>query len=322
MPAIQARLRRLLYMIPYVANHPGGVPKRELAKVLGVDVPTLESDITLASLVGDATREGGAVDIYIEQGVVYSDIAPRTFRRPPRLTMPEAFALLAGAQALRGSRIKVYEDAIDRAEKKIRTALAGSPDALTQHEAQIVVSGDSRAGLRVVPLLAEAIQKRTTVEMDYFSAGRGALERRTIDPYGLVDHGGSWYVVGFCHKRKEALLFKCERMSKFATTDRTFAPPKGVDLDKYRRDPLLFAPPNQHRAVIRLKGEIAKQLEEWDGAKKLKDGRLEIALENPGLEWLCAWVLKLGPHAEVVEPAVLRDTVKARAARMASDHGA
>jgi proteasome accessory factor C len=321
MPAIHARLRRLLYMIPYVANHPDGVPRDDLAKVLGVDVETLDSDITLASLVGDSTKEGGAVDIYEEQGVVYSDLAPRTFKRPPRLTMAEAFALLAGAQALRGSKIPVYEDAIDRAEKKIRAALAGNPDALTRREAQIAVAGDDRAGLRVVPLLAQAIQKRTTVEMDYYSAGRGASERRKLDPYGLVDHGGYWYVVGRCHKRDDVLLFKCERISKFAATTDTFPAPKGVDMDKYRCDPLLFPPPDQHHAVIRLKGQMAKRLADWEGAKKLKGGKLEITFDNPGLEWLCGWVLRLGSEAEVVEPAILRERGKESAEKMVKEHG-
>jgi proteasome accessory factor C len=320
MAAIQARLRRLLYMIPYVANRPEGVPTDELARVLGVDLKTLAADIAVASLVGDATQDGGAIDIYEEDGVVYTDVAPRTFARPPRLTVAEAFALLAGAQALRGSGIPLYEEAIDRAETKIRAALAESPDALTRREAQILTAGDDRAGLRVVPLLAQAIQERRTVAMDYYSAGRGATERRQLDPYGLVDHGGAWYVVGRCHKHDEVFLFKCERVSNLAVTDATFTPPADVDLERYRRDSLLFAPAEQHHAVLRLRGGLARRLGDWEGARQLADGRLEIRLDNPGLEWLCGWVLRLGADAEVVEPAVLRQAVAARAARIAREH--
>jgi proteasome accessory factor C len=321
MNTLQDRLRRLLFIVPYVTQHPEGVPKAELAANAGVDVPTLERDLDLLLMVG--RPDGGPdefIDIYCdEDGRVKVD-ADQGLSRPPRLTVPEAFALLAGARALRGAGIKPYDEVIDRASAKIRSALGEAGDALVVREAEIVIDGADPAGLRVVPLLARAAEEHTTVEVDYYSAGRGETTRRRIDPYGLVDHLGWWYLVGYCHKHQQARLFKCERISHCELTPEHFAPPADFDLERYRRDWLLFAPPDTHHVVLRLRGRAADRLGTWEGARRLDDGRLEISFDNPGLEWLCGWVLSLGPEAEVAAPEVLREAVAERARRIAGAH--
>jgi proteasome accessory factor C len=321
--AIQERLRRLLFIVPYVTQHPDGVPKKELAEHAGVDVPTLERDLDLLLMVG--RPDGGPdefIDIYCDDdGRVRVDAA-QGLSRPSRLTVPEAFALLAGARALRGAGIKPYDEILDRAAAKIRGALSEAGDALVAREAEIVIDGVDPAGLRVVPLLARAAREHTTVEVDYYSASRGETSRRRIDPYGLVDHLGWWYLVGHCHSHGQARLFKCERMSHCELMTDRFAPPADFDLERYRRDWLLFAPPDTHHVVLRLRGRAADRLSTWEGARRLADGRLEIAFDNPGLEWLCGWVLSLGADAEVVAPEMLREAVAERARRIAQAHGA
>lgn len=321
MSAVQDRLRRLLFIVPYVTQQPEGVPRQELADLLGIDVPSLERDLELLLMVG--RPDGGPdefIDIYVDDGGRVKVAADQGLSRPPRLTVPEALALLAGARALRGSGIEPYDEVIDRAATKIRNALSEAGDALVAREAEIVIDGVDPAGLRVVPLLARAAREHTTVEVDYFSAGRGKTSRRRIDPYGLVDHLGWWYLIGHCHVHGQARLFKCERVSRCELTAEHFFPPADFDIERYRRDWLLFAPPDTHHVVLWVRGRAAERLSTWDGARQLDDGRLEVAFDNPGLEWLCGWVLSLGAEAEVVAPEVLREAVVERARRLAAMH--
>jgi proteasome accessory factor C len=322
MSAVEERLRRMLFMVPYVAKQGRkGVPREELAKKLGIDVPTLGRDVALVGLVGAEFDGTQGIEIVIddEDGRVYVD-RPQGLTRPPRLTVPEAYGLLAGAQVLRGSGIHPYEEAITRAEEKIRAALAGGVRELAQREAEIVIADDDPAGLRLVPVLYAASDRRATVEVDYYSAGRGAIERRRIDPYGLIDHRGFWYLVGHCHKHGEIRVFRCERMANCTETGERFEPPDGFDIKRYRGDSMLVAAPESYHVVVRLRGGAAKRLAAWDNARVLPDGGLEITFDNPGLEWLCGWVLRLGSEAEVVEPAVLREAVKERTGRIAQAH--
>ncbi|HEY3353864.1 MAG TPA: WYL domain-containing protein [Polyangia bacterium] len=323
MSAVEERLRRMLFMVPYVAKQKAGVPKEELAKKLGIDVPTLERDVDLVGLVGAEFDGTQGIDITIddEDGRVYVHHS-QGLTRPPRLTVPEAYALLAGAQVLRGSGIHPYDEAIARAEEKLRSALAGGVRELAQRESQIVIAADDPAGLRLVPVLYAASDRRATVEVDYYSAGRGAIERRRIDPYGLVDHRGFWYLVGHCHKHAEIRLFRCERMANCTDTGETFELPADFDIERYRRDSMLIAAPEKYHVVVRLRGGAAQRLAAWDTARPLEGGGLEVTFDNPGLEWLCGWVLRLGSEAEVIEPPVLREAVKERAGRIARAHAA
>src|SRR5262249_34552592 len=157
--------------------------------------------------------------------------------RPPRLSAQEAFALLLGAQAIVGSGITHHEDALARAEAKIRGALGSSQaPALARIESDIVLGAADAAGLAVVPELARAARAHRAVEIDYYSAGRGASSRRGVDPYGLVNHLGAWYLVGRCHINDEPRVFKCERIERARLRDEKFTMPRDFNLAHFQRD--------------------------------------------------------------------------------------
>jgi len=60
--------------------------------------------------------------------------------------------------------------------------------------------------------LTQAIAKRRTVQMRYYSASRLRTTRREVDPYRLWYASGGLYLVGYCHWRKEPRMFAVERM--------------------------------------------------------------------------------------------------------------
>ena len=53
------KLRRLLYIVPYVAKHPEGVPVEQLARMLNTERDELLADLDLLSQVGPPDGDPG-----------------------------------------------------------------------------------------------------------------------------------------------------------------------------------------------------------------------------------------------------------------------
>jgi proteasome accessory factor C len=316
-PTTAERIRRLLFLVPFVAAREDGVPLVELAERLDVPQEELLAEIDLLCQVGPPA--GDPADfllLTVEDGRVFVDL-PQRLVRPPRLSAQEAFALLLGAQALTG--IEHHEDALARAAKKIRRALGSSQDALARIEQDILLGKEDAAGLAVVPELSRAVKARRAVDIDYYSAGRGASSRRGVDPYGLVNHLGAWYLVGRCHKNDEPRVFKCERIAAVELRAEKFTVPADFDLGIFHRDRLRLPTGRTGTIKLRATGERAAQAAQWEGAKKVR-GAVEVSLEMAPNEWLMGWLLGFGGDLEVLAPAELRAAVRDRLKAIASAH--
>jgi predicted DNA-binding transcriptional regulator YafY len=81
--------------------------------------------------------------------------------------------------------------------------------------------------------LTQAIAKKRTVQMRYFSASRLRTRRREVDPYRLWYASGGLYLVGYCHWRKEPRIFAVERMKAVTLTDHPYQMPLGFDLEAF-----------------------------------------------------------------------------------------
>ena len=82
-----------------------------------------------------------------------------------------------------------------------------------------MVETEDHTRLALLSDLHRAITARKAVSAQYHSASRGQTEQRGIDPYALVNHRGSWYLVGRCHRHNEPRLFKVERLSKVVVAE-------------------------------------------------------------------------------------------------------
>ncbi|HLL25573.1 MAG TPA: hypothetical protein VK427_25730, partial [Kofleriaceae bacterium] len=117
------KLRRLLYIVPYVAKHREGVAVDTLAQMLDIHRDELLSDIELLSQVGPPDGDPGEyLLVSVEEGRVFVDLAHR-LTRPLRLTAAEGCSLLLGIRALRESGIAPFDDAMQSAEQKLLRAL-------------------------------------------------------------------------------------------------------------------------------------------------------------------------------------------------------
>src|ERR1043166_7532915 len=81
---VSQKLRRLLYIVPFVAKHREGVDVDVLAKMLDVSRDELISDIELLSQVGPPEGDPGEyLLVSVDEGRVFVDLAHRLTRPPP-----------------------------------------------------------------------------------------------------------------------------------------------------------------------------------------------------------------------------------------------
>jgi len=320
---VAQRLRRLLFIVPYVAKHPEGVAVDDLAKLVGAARDELLADLELLSQVGPPDGDPGEyLLVSVEDGRVFVDLAHR-LTRPLRLTPAEGCSLLLGIRALRESGIAPFDQAMQSAEKKLLSALGrDAREAETLATSTVVASISSPADAVVAThlrTLVTAARQREQLELDYVSASRHQAERRVVDPYGIVHHAGEWYVVGYCHKRGDVRTFRIDRIAALRRLGTKFERPGDFDLEAYRRERLYV--PSADAITVRVQLDplaVTRIGTTWPVGEVTMhdDGSAELLVDCEGFEWVTGWVLGLGRHAAIAGPDEARAAMRERIARV------
>ncbi|WP_325050113.1 helix-turn-helix transcriptional regulator [Cohnella faecalis] len=120
------------------------------------------------------------------------------------------------------------EAALSRAVAKIkRYSNPQQLERMERHETSLdVIQPPTDPSL--ISLLVEiesCIDLQSSLEINYKSGYDGVINKRTVDPYGLVHWKSKWYAVGYCHLRGEIRSFRVDRMSDTLRTDNKFHRP-------------------------------------------------------------------------------------------------
>jgi len=362
------RLRRALYLVPYVLKFGDkGILLSELAATVGIAPAVLEKE--LRALLNVSVPEScdvvstDSVRIYIDgkgKNARVSAMPCRLLQRPPRLTTQEALALLIGAEAVKATGIGPFDEAIGRAAAKIRGVLrrqdeaesedeSCGPDPIDPSSVVLAVSGSERRA--TVAALSRACRERRVVELDYASVSSQSRKPIRVEPYGLLNHRGSWYVLGnslthLTPDRRPAspdggdrggskgpspgpsfgknriFIFKVERVLGVKVLDQNFAAPKDFDVRKYQGKCMFITDWKPTRVTLRLGAAASERLcGRMPEGKRGRDGSSIVTFKDHITGWLAAWILRQGEGVEVVEPAELREWVAKLATRVAEAHG-
>ena len=169
-----------------------------------------------------------------------------------------------------------------------------------------------------ISTIQDAIENRHLLEFYYYAqSGEG---KRTIEPYYVVFKWTSWYVYGWCLKRKDYRLFKLNRMDQVKETIKDFscrnAPVPNLSSElKYPRNIVLkaiFTPDMKWRLVEEFGPGCYEELE---------DGRLLLIRNYADMDNLTMWMLTFGDKVEVIEPQELRKRLKTMAESMIKLYG-
>src|SRR4051812_9519016 len=171
--------------------------------------------------------------------------------------------------------------------------------------------------------LEGAISKQRTVKFEYWSISRDKVAERALNPYGLVQDNGGWYVVGHDLERSDIRTFRVSRIRgeiKFATRrERDFRVPTDFDIDRYRGRPPWQIGDLIGEARIEVRGDTAWWVQRAYGST----GRLEegvFVTEYSSLPQLASWVLRQDGRAVPVEPEELRREVASSLRRVRDGH--
>ena len=303
----------------------------ELADRLGVDGRTvrryvdhlLDLDVPVESVRG---RYGGY------------RLAPG-YRLPPlMLTDEEALAVLLGLVAGRRAGLMTLsadtgtgtagETAAAKIRRVLPTRLARRLDALLGSLAFTAPPGGGTApestalDSGVLLGLADAVRHHRPVSIRY-TAGDGRRSERTLHPYGLVAHGGRWYVTGVDPGIGEDRTFRLDRIADARTRPGSFEPPAGLDPAERVLSGLAQAP-YRHRVTVRIQataGQVRARLpasvatiEELAGAA----GWLRVELRAEQLDWVPGVLASLDRPFVIERPDELRGLVAALAERLAA----
>jgi proteasome accessory factor B len=218
-----------------------------------------------------------------------------------------------------GRRLKaVFERLCAHLTDEVEVRLAALDQALSARGTAVPIVDPE-----VLEAIQDGLRESRAIRLSYRTRSRGGERtEREVDPYHLCCVDGQWYLVGFCHLRKEVRLFAAWRIERAVLTGKTFQKPADFDASRYFAHSFrVFCGQGAQRVVLRLSGLSASLIQERpvpteERRRVLKDGRLELVLRPSSLEELQWWVLGFGGECEVVSPRKLREMIRGHAERM------
>lgn len=312
MSEITDRLTRILTMIPYVQQHPG-IRVDELADYLGCKPNAIVADLDAVLLCGvPPYMPNDYIGVVLEGDRIFLSFADH-FKRPVNLTFEEALSL-----NLALSRLPLTHRDREVAQglhKKILDVLPGRVRRLWSKARKQLEVGALRRGVQErIALLEQAVEERRAVHVEYYTASRDEMTERELQPYGIIEHNGAWYVVAHCLLRDRELPFRVDRIRRIRLLDRTFDPPASFRLEKYERPQMYFPTSRDLRVKLRVAPELARWIIEEHPAgkiRKLPDGGLILHLTASQPQWIVAWVMAHAGKVELLAPEALRKQISA-----------
>lgn len=180
---------------------------------------------------------------------------------------------------------------------------------------------NSLADRRALSAVLDGLLRRKILAFSYRALDSSEPIRREVEPYGIFNRSGYWYMVGCCHYRGEIRCFKLDRILSEVEVNRSrprtpdFQVPEGFELSSQIpwewppaydvedvESTLVFSP---GLAFARESGP-ARMIAE----RRLAEGGLEVDYEVADPEQFVEWVLGFGAEAVIKSPPELREMAR------------
>lgn len=311
----EARLARILLLLP-LAGRDGGIGMGELARRLGVSRDDVLRDIEELT-TRDYYHPAGSVN-EIQVGLEEDRVRVWTggqFQRPVRLDLREAAALHLGLRLLATEREEpALLETLRSLEERIAWAVPDDVDS------RIELAGDAGSADALRALLVRAAKERRRCRLEYLKPG-AAPEPRTVDPYIVVYSSGRWYLIGYCHDRREPRVFRVDRVLEARLLDDRFEPPAEFDPADYLSGDRVFRGGEELEVTVRYGPRAAPWLIERGEGEAQPDGSVVVRHEVVDPDWIVRHVLQYGEDAGVVGPREVRAAVRAGVERVLDAQG-
>jgi predicted DNA-binding transcriptional regulator YafY len=307
---------RLLGFLELLQDRPS-VTGAEAARRLGVDARTVRRYVEALQELGFPVegQRGTGGGYRLRPG----------YRLPPlMLGDDEATAVVAGLVATQRLGLAGADPALAKVRRVLPSALRRRAEALES----ALAFGDGAAG-PVPPVgdtllaLADAARRHRRVSATYTPAS-GAARRRELDPFGVVVHGGRWYVSARDAGSGETRTFRADRFADVVLGDVVAPPPAGFDVVAAVARSLARVP-YAWSVEVRLAAPVAQVRERIPAtiAELAPDGAdaTLLRMRADSLRWVAEVLAGLGCAFAIVAPDELRAEVRTVGERLMAAAG-
>ncbi|MGI8759639.1 MAG: helix-turn-helix transcriptional regulator [Acidimicrobiales bacterium] len=308
-PGADARLRRLLALVPWVVAQDGPTIEEVCAR-FGLTRDELIAELDLVFLCGvHPFTPDSLIEVLVADGRVWIRYADY-LERPLRLTPEEGLALVGAGTAMLAVPGADPDGPLARGLAKLAEVLGIDPtDAID------VELGTTPEG--VLEALREAVSAHRQVEIDYYTYGRDERARRVVDPHAVFAAEGEWYLRAYCHLAAADRRFRVDRIRSMVLLDRGFDAPA----DPSPTRTVFEARPSDPRVVLDLEPRARWVAEQYplEDLEELGGGRCRVTLVASERAWLERLLLRLGPAVLAARGA--DGVAEAAAARVIARYG-
>jgi predicted DNA-binding transcriptional regulator YafY len=289
----------------------GKMTAERLAQIMDVSVRTIYRDMDTLSLAH--------VPVTMDKGPGGGFYLPENYRiDPTTFTSEEAVALAVGGSVADGYQIFESGDGLRRALVKLEASLPPEyrDDVRAARERLLFDTTGWYRWPSVTPTthldtLRAALWSARQVDILYRKPRENEGDWRRIEPYGLVCKAGTWYLVAYCHTRRDFRTFRVDRILEVEVREDAVRSRPSFNLhdyweaskERFRSEmPSLTVTMQVTPAVLRwLPGATVVRQED--------DGRSIVQVSFPVREAAVAYALSRGPDLVVLNPPEVREAV-------------
>ncbi|HLV61953.1 MAG TPA: YafY family protein [Galbibacter sp.] len=284
------------------------VRAQDLADRFQVSLRTIYRDIR--------TLESSGVPIVSEPGVGYSIM--EGYRLPPVMfTREEAGSFVAAEKLMDQFTDDTLGAYFKSAMYKIKSVLRGGErDWIDAIESKVSINQTRDLFNKDIPdaleIIFESIAENTQLFLIYQSLEADNPSERNIEPVGLFHEHNYWYLMAYCHLRKNYRQFRTDRMRLIKRTTTPFLYQHG-SIEDYR----LERPEKEKtKIVILVDKRVARYMKSNANYHGLlqeapKGDKVEMTFMTSNIENdFARWYLMFAEYATIVEPESLRERVR------------
>lgn len=288
-----SRVARAMDIIPYVLENPG-ISIENLAAKFGVNQKQIIKDLEIIFLCGlPGYTPYELIDLTFEDGLV-TIIDPQLFDKPRKFTETEGVIITLGLTLLKKSisddeQIQSIDHLINKLSAKFKVSLSASIEDFDKP-----VFYDE---------ILRSISKQVILTIEYNSISQDFVTHRTIKPMRVSIKNGFYYLFATDLEMQADRIYRIDQiksLTEFSTKDDVKIK-KELDFEDF-----IFKLKVKDQLITERYRDIFIEVEQFDDHFLVK-GR------SSNRQWLYRWILSHCSEIEVIEPQILRTTVKSRA---------
>ena len=284
------------------------IKAQDLAERFGVSLRTIYRDIR--------SLESTGVPIYSEVGVGYSLVDG--YKLPPIMfSKEEAVSFITAEKLMEHFTDTNLRKHFQSALFKIKAVLKDSQkDWIAAIESKMMVTPVTHFFNQNIPdaleILIESIAEKKQVVMTYESIEAEHPFERIIEVVGIFHENNFWYVMGYCHLRKDYRQFRADRIISILRSEKPFTKTH-KNLDYYRQKP-----DTETKTLVRFRIDrsVSKFLHFnrnfYGFTKEIKhqdyvEMHFEVDYKNRGM---ARWFMMFADWADIIEPEEFKKEVQ------------